>query len=107
MYGWAREKAATQGHQGASLIPPLPTGRTVELLDLVSSEQARMKTLDRPSIVQVRRGKHTNPHISLYRNGAVSEICPPDQDVDHDWVALAAKLLSFTEYLDHLILVVP
>lgn len=44
---------------------------------------------------------------ALYRNRTISEICPPDQDVDHDGMALPAQLLAFTKYLDHLILIVP
>ena len=42
-------------------------------------------------------------HEGLHSNGAISEVCPPNEDVDHNRVAISALLLSVTKHLDHLI----
>lgn len=103
------ERAATQGHQGASLsfdpsITHAESCRIVEPCE-TSSEQERMKTWAGHSPgTEASTLTHTR---ALYRNRTISEICPPDQDVDHDGMALPAQLLAFTKYLDHLILIVP
>lgn len=57
--------------------------------------------------VQVEASALTLNNQSLYGNGAISEICPSNQDVDHDGMALLAQLLALTKDLNHLILIVP
>lgn len=103
------ERAALQGHQSVSLSfdPSITLSEGCRIVEPceTSSEQERMKTWARHSPgTQASILTHTR---ALYRNGAISEIGPPDQDVDHDCMALPAQLLAFAKYLDHLILIVP
>ena len=42
-------------------------------------------------------------HEALHSSGAISEVCPPNEDVDHNRVSVSALLLSVTKHLDHLI----
>lgn len=65
-----------------------------------------MKTPDKLGKAQVQTRKLANSVESLHRNAAISEICPPNQDVDHDCMTLLAQLLAVTKNLDHLILIV-
>lgn len=44
-------------------------------------------------------------HEALHGDGAIPEVCPPDEDVDHNRVAILALLLGVTQHLDHLILI--
>lgn len=44
---------------------------------------------------------------ALYGNGAISEVRPPNEDVDHNRVAILALLLAVTQHLGHLVLILP
>lgn len=46
-------------------------------------------------------------HEALHSNGAIAEVCPPNEDIDDNWVAISALLLGITKHLHHLILILP